>query len=66
MAAVALAAPVVNPLVAQVTGFDRVARTLEARARTLAEAAAQLRHEATPAQQAWRDPGLLWPLFTKG
>lgn len=44
--------------------FDQLLARLTAQATRLAEVQAQARR--TPSGQRWRNPALLWPLFTKG
>jgi hypothetical protein len=49
-------------MIAASTDFDRLARSLAARAEKLAKARIARRH----ARQRWRSARLLWPLFTGG
>jgi hypothetical protein len=47
--------------------FEALARMLEAKAKVLAEAAGEttaMKRASDP--RRWRNPRLLWPLFTKG
>jgi hypothetical protein len=47
--------------------FAALARRLEDRAQTLADAHARARREARRTQSApWRQAGIVWPLFAKG
>lgn len=49
---------------ARAPGFPALAARLQARALALAHA--RLRRRRIDVAQRWRDPVLLWPLFTKG
>jgi predicted xylose isomerase-like sugar epimerase len=50
-----------------VAGFDQLAQALEAKARSIAEAAAATaKLKASAPERAWRRAALLWPIFTKG